>query len=117
MDTEEKFKKALKHSVWGIVSFIISLIIGILMLRSFIFTVIGIYFTPGVDEQFVRDSAVTFMFMNIIWIIFDIVAIGLGVIGLLQKEKKKIFSILGIVISSTTIFGIIAIMMFVVLLQ
>ena len=87
------------------------------MLRSFIFTVKGIYFNPGVDEQSVIHSAVTFMSLNIIWIIFDIVAIGLGIIGLLQKEKKKIFSILGVVISSTTIFGIITIIMVVALFQ
>ena len=87
------------------------------MLCSFIFTVRVIYFNPGVDEQTVIDAAVRFMFLNIIWIIFDIVPIVLGIVGLFQKEKKKIFSILGIVISSTTILGIIILMMVVHLLQ
>ncbi len=120
IDVTEKIKedhKRIKHSGWGIVSFIISLIIGISMLSSFIFTVRVIYFNPGVDEQTVIHAAVRFMFLNIAWIIFDIVPIGLGIIGLFQKEKEKIFSILGIVISLTTIFGIIILIMVVKLLQ
>jgi hypothetical protein len=39
-------------------------------------------------------------------LVVDIVALGLGIAGLIQKKRKKLFAILGTVFAAATILGI-----------
>ncbi|MEM7555552.1 MAG: DUF6142 family protein [Cyanobacteria bacterium P01_A01_bin.84] len=71
----------LKHSRLGIISFILSAIATLI-----IFVVRPIYYLN--IEAYTKFLLLVFL------------GIGLGIIGLLQKDKNRLFPILGIIISS-----------------
>lgn len=67
--------------------------------------------TPeGMDE----NSPVTILIgLAIIGLLLlDLLAIGFGVVGLLQRNTKKVFAILGIVFAALTLLGTIALIIF-----
>lgn len=93
-----------KHSGLGIASFIVSTIIGVLMFFLIIIAGVMEVSTPGgIDES--SSSAMIVGLLMIALMIVDVVAVGLGIAGLTQKDRKKIFSILGIVFGVATIVG------------
>ena len=100
----------LKHSGVGITSFIISLLVAI---GAFVLVVVaGIIETTtpgGMDENSVAAVVVGLFIFGCIFL--QIVALGLGIGGLIQKYRKKIFAILGTVFSGTTILGIVFLML------
>ena len=99
----------LKHSGIGIASFITSIVVIILFFSIFIFAAIVAISTPGgVDEESVEVAV--FGIVIIALLLVGLVAIGLGIGGLYQKDRKKIFSILGTTFSSVTVVGIILLM-------
>jgi hypothetical protein len=93
-----------KHSGLGIASFIISIIVGILI---FLLVVIaGIMETTtsgGINE----NSAGALILGATIFalIALDVVGLGLGIAGCSQKNKKKIFAILGTIFAAATALG------------
>ncbi len=98
-----------KHSGIGIASFVISILAGIL-----IFIVLGIAgsleaSTPGgIDENSTEAVMVGLAIIGLL--LLSVLAVGLGVGGLFQKERKKIFAILGTVFSSFLILSVIGLM-------
>ena len=46
----------------------------------------------------------------IAFLLLALIALGLGIGGLVQKERKKVFAILGIVFSALTILGTLSLM-------
>ena len=88
-----------KHSGVGIASFITSIVVGILIF--FLIVVSGVMVASMPSEGL---FVVVGLFV-IALLIADIVALGLGIGGLCQKDRKKIFAILGTVFSSTTLVG------------
>jgi len=95
-----------KHSGLGIASFIISLLTGLLVFLLMAMLVVIEKSTPGgIDEKSV-GAVVTGLFI-LAMLIGDFVALGLGIGGLIQKERKKIFAILGTTFSAATIAGMI----------
>ncbi|MEK7780924.1 MAG: hypothetical protein AAB370_05430 [Verrucomicrobiota bacterium] len=100
-----------KHSGWGITSFSISLLVGFLIFVTLIVAGVMQARTPeGMDE----NSPVTiFIGLAIIGLLLlDLLAIGFGVVGLLQRNTKKVFAILGIVFAALTLLGTIALIIF-----
>ena len=99
----------LKHSGLGIASFILSIIAGIFIFIIMIIAGAMEASTPGgIDEESVEAVLVglflfAFMFLSL-------VALGLGIFGAVQAERKKVFAIIGIVFSSITLLGIVFIM-------
>ena len=95
-----------KHSGIGIASFVISIVMalsgfGLILIAG----VIEVTTPGGMDE----NSAIAIVFGLSIFgcILVDFVALGLGIGGLIQKNRNKIFSILGTIFSALTNIGII----------
>jgi hypothetical protein len=91
-----------KHSGLGISSFIISTAIGVLMFLLFIVAGIMETSTPGGIDEDSTGAMLVGLFL-IAFLILDLLAIGLGIAGLIQKDRKKMFSILGVVFSASTV--------------
>jgi hypothetical protein len=99
---KEVVEDVLKHSELGIASFIISLIAGIaLMVIVFSAGIIEATTPGGMDESSLQ--AVLIGLSMYIFIGLAMVALGLGLAGLVQKGHRKIFALLG------TIFSVVAI--------
>lgn len=87
-----------KHSGLGVASFIISVVTGVLLFLLIVIAGAIEASTPGgMDEE--SATAVVIGLFVILFLCVMLVALGLGVAGLLQKERKKIFAILGVVFS------------------
>lgn len=92
-----------KHSGLGIASFILSLVCGLMIFVLFVVAGVIEVSTPGgMDEK----SAAAIIIGLLIFLDFFIllVAIGLGIGGLIQKERKRLFAILGLVFSIGILF-------------
>ena len=100
----------LKHSGVGIAAFIISLLMGLI---TFIVVVIaGILESSspgGMDETSIEAAVVGLLIIGCILV--QLVALGLGIAGLVQKNRKKLFAILGTVFSGMTLFGVVVLML------
>lgn len=98
-----------KHSGLGIASFITSIVSGILIFLVIVIAGVMEASTPGgIDEESVGAVMVglfLFAFLGA-----ALVALGLGIGGLLQKERKKIFAILGTVFAAVSLVVTIFIM-------
>lgn len=98
----EKMLKEGRHSGFGIASFVTSISSG-----AFIFLVaafLGVM--AALELEWIKAGSVGEFIVIFLLVIFSgpsLVACGLGIGGLLQKNKKKIFSILGVVISAVSI--------------
>jgi hypothetical protein len=91
-----------KHSGLGIASFIISLLTGILMCVAIGGATILQASSGGAIRSNTTVMAILGLF--ILALIFAcLVALGLGIGALFQKNRKRVFGVLGIVISAATI--------------
>ena len=98
-----------KHSRLGIASFITSIVSGILIFIVIVIAGVIEESTPGgMDEE--SAGAAMVGFAAIALLSAELVALGLGIAGLLQKERKKIFAILGVVFSAVTFVLVILLM-------
>ena len=90
------------HSKLGIASFVIAIVGGLLFLTLGVSLGYMELNTPGgIDET---SKAVILMGLGIILALFILlISLGLGIGGLIQKECKKIFSVLGVVFSFFTL--------------
>lgn len=85
-----------KHSGLGIASFVTSITSGTLTLLLFLVAGVAEISTPGgMSDKF--SMMVGFCTLSVM--AATIVAFGLSIGGLFQKEKRKIFAILGTVFS------------------
>ena len=100
----------LKHSGPGIASFATSIFSGITLFIMLIVAGVLETTTPGgLDENSVE--AVLVGLMLIFMMLVCLVSLGLGIGGLLQKERQKIFAILGTTFSSLIILGTVGLIM------
>lgn len=89
----------LKHGGLGIASFTISVIVLIL-----IFALIAVAAFMKTSNVPVRSAANAIVGLFFILLLFtDLIGIGLGIAGAIQKKSKKVFPVLGIVIGTGTI--------------
>lgn len=93
---------SIKHSGLGIASFIISLIAGLALLG--LFTAAGVLETTtqgGLDEESVAALVIG---LGILFAgLTTLVSLLLGIIGLVQQERKKIFALLGTIFSGLVV--------------
>ena len=93
-----------KHSGIGITSFIMSIAGGVL---TFILVVIaGVMEASapgGMNEESVGAVLVGLCLFGFMFLC--LVALGLGIAGLCQQDRNKIFAILGTIFSAMTIIG------------
>lgn len=91
----------MKHSGLGIASFTISIISAVLIFILLVVAgVIEASNPGGIQEE--SMEAVTIGLGIILMLFANLVAIGLGIGGLCQSERRKIFAILGTTFSTLT---------------
>ncbi|MDR0580378.1 MAG: hypothetical protein LBG21_07250 [Campylobacteraceae bacterium] len=96
-------QKIVKHSIYGILSFVLSVvdIFGLFVL----FIVMGaleIAIQGGIGANFQLSNAISLFYFSTI--ILALAAVIFGVFGVFQKETKKFYGILGISLSLATFF-------------
>lgn len=85
--------KDIKQSGLGIASFVISFIAG-----TFVWGVLIVAIIPA--DQLFDNEDIFYCILGLcalIGLVLELVGIGLGIFGLLSKNKKKLFSVLGII--------------------
>ncbi|NJK90634.1 MAG: hypothetical protein HC904_01655 [Blastochloris sp.] len=93
---------ALKHSGLGICSFIVSLASAVLMFALFVVAGVMESATPGgIDEK--APATVVLGLFIIGALMLELVALIFGIVTLFQKDRKKLFGILGVVFSGAVI--------------
>lgn len=93
-----------KHSRIGIASFITSIVVGILVFSVIVIAGVAEASTPGGIAH--KPAIAAVIGLSIIGLLLvDVVALGLGIGGLCQRDRNKIFAILGTVFSSATVVG------------
>lgn len=91
-----------KHSGVGIASFVTSIVAGVLIFLLVIIAGVLEVSTPGgMDEESI--AAVLIGLFLFAFLGAELVALGLGIGGLIQQDRKKIFAILGVVFSATAL--------------
>lgn len=91
-----------KHSGVGIASFVTSIVAGALIFLLVIIAGVLEVSTPGgMDEESI--GAVLIGLFLFAFLGAELVALGLGIGGLIQKDRKKTFAILGVVFSATAL--------------
>ncbi|GAB6070326.1 hypothetical protein JCM30760_14230 [Thiomicrorhabdus hydrogeniphila] len=99
-----------KHSGLGIASFILSIASAVfIFLLVAIAGIIEASNPTGMDEE--SAAAVMIGLFLFIFLGGALVALGLGIAGLFQKERQKIFAILGVVFSVVTLLGTVLLIM------
>jgi len=96
----------LRHSGIGIASFIISLVIFVFFILLFAGAgFIGVAASGQISET----SPVIMMIglLAIIGLVVCLIGIGLGIGGFFQKNRKRIFSILGLSFNALVFFGVV----------
>ena len=97
-----------KHSALGIASFVMSVAIACLMFMVFIAA--GILHNTHPDGPYPGQTAIGFLVITLTFV--DLAAIGLGIASLCQKTHKRIFGAFGLAISSLTVAGSLALVVF-----
>jgi hypothetical protein len=95
----------LKHSGIGIASFIISLVIGIF----FVILFLGAGFIGIASPETMYNESVMILIglFAILGLFVCLTGIGLGIGGLFQKKRKKVFAALGLIFNVLVLFGVI----------
>ena len=100
----------MKHSRFGIASFITSISAAISI--ALVYAIAVIMQSSGPEEGDSASTVIIIMTLLFYFLIFvDFIALVLGIVGLCSKDKKKIFALLGTIFSSVTIFISIIIIM------
>lgn len=94
-----------KHSGIGIAAFITSVVASIFLVLMVVVAGVMEVATPGGLNEESVPAMVLGLFI-IVLLVMDLVALGLGIAGLFQKDRKKLFAILGTTFSAATIIGI-----------
>lgn len=93
-----------KHSGLGIASFAISVLSGILIFVMFVVAGVMESSTPGgMDEE--SPAAIMLGLSLFAFVFLSLLAFVLGIAGLFQSNRKKVFAVLGLVFSGMVIFG------------
>ena len=107
---------SLPHSGMGIASFIISLVAGLGLLVTFGVAGVADSTQPGgLDEASVMAGVLGLLM--VLFALAQLIALGLGIAGLVQVGHNKIFGVLGTVFASTALLGSLVLMLLGVILE
>lgn len=95
-----------KHSGPGIASFVLSILGGLFIVTAIVSAAV---MSTANNKAFADDSTETIIlgFTIIGLLVMDLIALTLGIVGLCQSDRKKIFAALGSLFSFTIGVGII----------
>lgn len=92
------------HSGLGVASFVISLVAGIGLAVLILFAGVAESTTPGgLDDGSVVAGVIGVLLLVMLMAL--VVALVLGIIGMTQRTRNKVFAILGTVFSSLALLG------------
>lgn len=98
-----------KHSGLGLASFILSIFSLVALFAALIvFGVIEAQNPGGLDEE--SPVFIALGLAIILFFVLSIVAFGLSIAGLFQKERKKVFAVVGLILSALTVLVIVLLM-------
>ncbi len=97
----------LKHSGLGIASFVISLAMGVYFILVVFVAAVMEAATPGGMPETSPVLAIVGLFA-FLGLFGCVVGIGLGIAGMFQKNRKRVFSILGLIINGLIVLGVLA---------
>ena len=107
---------SLPHSGMGIASFIIGLVASLGLLVTFGVAGVADSTQPGgLDEASVMAGVLGLLM--VLFALAQLVALGLGIAGLVQAGRNKILSVLGTVFASTALLGSLMLMLLGVILE
>lgn len=94
----------LRHSGIGIASFVISCVSTVLIVALVVVAGVIEVSTPG---GMAEDSVVAIVIglMMFFFVFLALIALGLGIAGLFQAQRRKVFAALGTVLSVATVGG------------
>ncbi|MFM2480302.1 hypothetical protein [Celerinatantimonas sp. YJH-8] len=96
-----------KHSGVGIAAFVISIIS--LLFIFFLMFLLGIMTTAVAAHRSALSTGILLIsFLSIVPLLMNLVALGLGIAGLLQRDRKKIFPILGTILSGIIVISLLS---------
>ena len=99
---EETVSALEKHSGLGVASFVISAVAGLAMFVLLLIASVLQATTPGgIDKRSAGNILLGFSMLALVGV--DVIAIGLGIAGILQRERKKLFAILGTIFAFATV--------------
>lgn len=94
----------LKHSGIGIAAFILSVVAGLLIFVLLVVAGAMEASNPGgIDEDSAAAVVVGLCLFGFLFL--AMVSLGLGIVGLIQKGRKKLFAILGTIFSVCILIG------------
>lgn len=105
INTEKGKIVTIKHSGLGITSFIIGIIQSIVSFTAIIISGV-IYSIPTENQEIIFAIIGLVIFVGLF---IHLIGIGLGIAGLLQKNRKKVFSILGLIFNISCVMVVILI--------
>lgn len=94
---------SLPHSGMGIASFIISLVAGVCLLVTFGIAGAAESQPGGLNEESLMAGVLGLLML--LAALAQVVALGLGIAGLVQAGRSKIFGVLGTVFASMALLG------------
>ena len=96
----------MKHSGLGVASFIMSIVLGVSDFAIFIFAGIVEAGTPGgMDEESVVAILIGLFIIGSVFA--NVAGVALGIAGVVQRDRQKVFSILGVAFNAAIILGMI----------
>jgi len=98
-----------KHSGFGTASFILACVMTVCLVALVV--AIGILATSTPGEVNGESPIAVALGLGILGTLaVEVFAVGLGVAGLLQRDRKKVFAVLGLIISSITVLGVLSLL-------
>jgi hypothetical protein len=100
----------MKHSGLGVASFIMAMVLGVSDFALLIYAGLAEAGSPGgIDEESVVAIILGLFIIGSVFA--NVAGIALGIAGVVQRDRQKVFSVLGVVFNSAIVFGMIALML------
>lgn len=93
------------QSLLGIFSFILALLAGLGVLILVVISGVLEVRSPGSISGGTSGTAVAIGLLIILCALTDLAAAGLGIAGVIQRRRKRVFAVLGVVLSVLTLLG------------
>jgi len=89
-----------RHSRLGIASFIIALSVGLIIIVLMVGSIAATTLMRNTDTSLKLIISVSIGFAAILAYFGNLIGAGLGIAGILQRERKKVFAIIGLCLNA-----------------